>query len=404
MKLSEIVTHKNIIDALSISAVAESAAFGLDSVIEIIKRAQLPIEQQLEDMDTSKFVIDNVMIDFENIIRSVQDAALTAIENNEKRYFKQSIELYENMRHEEVDYILNRAKPMRETTQELINARSKLYTDWRFPGMIIRPAQETHVNDLVALDPLYIVDTHADLLLPAMKSFTPEYQARVRQYVIEEYTKDSIFKNFPKNQFGFVFSHNYFQYKPVSVIQDYITEIFDLLRPGGVFGFTYNDCDFGHAVRLTEQHFHCYTPGRLIKQHAIDSGFDIIYEYHADENIHWIELQRAGEKDSLRGGQAMAAIVSKNNLLKNKKSKYPSSMLPNDIDNDTPTVYTSDDILKLQVSALLLGIDTEERIFSVYTPEKLSRLVSLRMNQGGIEINKFNDKLNRQFNKRKQKL
>lgn len=79
-------------------------------------------------------------------------------------------------------------------------------------------------------------------------------------------------------------------------------------------------------------------------------------------------------------------------------------MLPNDIDNDTPTVYTSDDILKLQVSALLLGIDTEERIFSVYTPEKLSRLVSLRMNQGGIEINKFNDKLNRQFNKRKQKL
>jgi hypothetical protein len=140
----------------------------------------------------------------------------------------------------------------------------------------------------------------------------------------------------------------------------------------------------------------------LIKQYALDSGFDIIYEHHADENIHWLELQRPGNKESLRGGQALASIISKNNLLKNKKSKYPSSMLPNDIDNDTPTVYTSDDILKLQMSAVLLGIDTEEMIFSMYTPEKLSRLVNLRMNQGGIEIAKFNEKLERKINKRKK--
>ena len=77
-------------------------------------------------------------------------------------------------------------------------------------------------------------------------------------------------------------------------------------------------------------------------------------------------------------------------------------MLPNDIDSDTPTVYTSDDILKLQMSAILLGIDTEDRIFNVYTPEKLYRLVNIRMNQGGIEIAKFNEKLERMINKRKK--
>ena len=65
-------------------------------------------------------------------------------------------------------------------------------------------------------------------------------------------------------------------------------------------------------------------------------------------------------------------------------------------------VYTNDSILKLQISAVLLGIDTEERIFNVYTPEKLDRLVDIRIQQGGIDINKFNNKLEKRFNKRKK--
>lgn len=402
MKLSEIVEQKNILDRLTVSDIAETALADIDSVIEIIKRAHLPIRDSLEDLDTAKFVIENVLFNAENILEYIKTSALRAIEDHEEEYFKKSDELYKNMQHEEVDYILSRTKSMRVETKELIDARAKIYTDWKFPGMILRPARETQVNSLVALDPLYIVDTHPDLLLPALDSFTPEYRARVRQYIIKEYTQDPIFKNFPKQQFGFVFAHNYFQYKPIDITRAYISEIFELLRPGGVFGFTYNDCDFAHAVRLTERHFHCYTPGRLIKQYAQAVGFDIVYEHHANENIHWLELQRPGEKDSLRGGQALAAIVPKSNLLKNKKSKYPSSMLPNDIDSDTPTVYTSDDILKLQMSAILLGIDTEDRIFNVYTPEKLYRLVNIRMNQGGIEIAKFNEKLERMINKRKK--
>ena len=402
MRLSEIVAHKNIIDTLTVSSIAETTGQGLDSIVEIIKRAQLSIDEQLEDLDTSKFVIDNVLINYETIIESIQIAALRVIETHEEVYFEQSKSLYENMQHEEIDYILARTKFMRDETRELVEARANLYTDWRFPGMIIRPAHETQVNNLVALDPLYIVDTHGALLLPAVNSFTPEYQARVRQYVIKEYSEEPIFNGLPKNQLGFVFSHNYFQYKPIGILQDYIKEIFNLLRPGGVFGFTYNDCDYSHAVRLTEQHFHCYTPGRLIKQYALNLGFNIVFEYHGEDNVHWLELQHPGEKDSLRGGQAMAAIVPKNFWVGKKKSKYLEENTPKTIDIPTPVSYTSDEVLRLQISAVLLGIDSEERIFNYYTPEKLYRLVNIRMNQGGIEIARFNEKLERKINKRKK--
>jgi hypothetical protein len=402
MKLSEIVAQKNIIDTLTVSEIAETTRLGLNNIVEIVKRAQLPIEQQLEDLDTSSFVIDNVLTNYETVVESIQIAALNAIESHEESYFKHSADLYENMRHEEVDYVLNRVKPMQDATRELIEARTKIYSDWRFPGMIIRPARETQINCLVALDPLYIVDTRADLLLPAMSSFTPEYQARVRQYVIDEYTDNPIFDSIPKNQLGFVFSHNYFQYKPIGILQNYIKEVFELLRPGGAFGFTYNDCDFSHAVRLTEHHFHCYTPGRLIKQYALDMGFNIVFEHHGEDNVHWLELQRPGEKDSLRGGQALAAIVSKNAWVGKKKSKYPDENTPKTIDIPTPVSYTSDELLRLQISAVILGIDSEDRIFNLYTPEKLYRLVNIRMNQGGIEIAKFNEKLERKINKRKK--
>jgi len=402
MKLSELVAHKNLLDTLSAGKLADHAAHGLGSMIEIIKRDQLPIPEQLEDLDTYAFVMANAMTGIDQTLHDIRSIAQQEIEKNEDVYFENSNQLYLDMQHEEVDYILNRTKIMRDSTRDLVDSRMKLYTDWRFPGMIIRPAAELHVENLVALDPLYLVDTKKELLEPAVKRFTLEYQARLRCYAIQEYTGEPIFNKLPEQQFGFVFSHNYFQYKPIDIIKQYLDEIFNLLRPSGVVGFTYNDCDFAHSVRLTEKPFHCYTPGRLIKQHAISTGFEVLFEYHGDENIHWIELGKPGEKQSIRGGQSMAAIVSKNNLLTQKKSKYLSSKLPNDIDIDLDITYTNDDVLKLQISAVLLGIDTEERIFGLYTTEKLHRLVDLRMNQGGIDIKKFNEKLEIKFNKRKK--
>jgi hypothetical protein len=98
----------------------------------------------------------------------------------------------------------------------------------------------------------------------------------------------------------------------------------------------------------------------------------------------------------------MAAIVSKNFWVGKKKSKYLEGNTPKTIDIPTPVSYTSDEVLRLQISAVLLGIDSEERIFNYYTPEKLYRLVNIRMNQGGIEIARFNEKLERKINKRKK--
>ena len=75
--------------------------------------------------------------------------------------------------------------------------------------------------------------------------------------------------------------------------------------------FSFNDCDYWKPVTLTENHFCCYVPGRLVRKHAVELGYDIVNTTHDNTGISWIELRKPGTLDSLRGGQALASIFRK---------------------------------------------------------------------------------------------
>ena len=207
------------------------------------------------------------------------------------------------------DHILNH-KRLRIDDEGNILLRSHLRncTDWRIPGMIIRPAQESFIEDLVPMDPLYLVDQNLELLQPAMSSFTPEYQRRLRPYAVDDYQDEHPLWKLPDNQFGLVFVWNYFQYKPLSVVQRYLTDIYKKLRLGGVCIFTYNECDREYGVQSAEQNFMCYTPGRLIKKHAKSLGFELMENHHGP--VTWLKIKKPGEIESIRGGQSLAKIVA----------------------------------------------------------------------------------------------
>ena len=74
---------------------------------------------------------------------------------------------------------------------------------------------------------------------------------------------------------------------------------------------TFNDCDTEQAVRLAEQYYACYTPGRMIKEIATQIGYEIYFIYNNNQPWTWIELQKPGTLTTLRGGQALAKIVHK---------------------------------------------------------------------------------------------
>jgi hypothetical protein len=103
----------------------------------------------------------------------------------------------------------------------------------------------------------------------------------------------------------------FFNFRPFEVLKKYLTEIYQKLRPGGMFVLTFNDCDRDKGVMLVEQHFCCYTPGYLIRELAQSLGYEILFSWTDQGPTTWLELRKPGEFESLRGGQSLAKILPK---------------------------------------------------------------------------------------------
>jgi SAM-dependent methyltransferase len=164
---------------------------------------------------------------------------------------------------------------------------------------------------MVDCDPLYLVDDRHELLIPTISRHHEIYQRRLRPYVINERQDGEILTALPNNQFGLIFAYNFFNYKPFEVIRRYLEELYQKLRPGGVLIMTINDCDRDKGVVLVEQHFCCYTPGKMVIELAQSLGFKTVFTWTDNGPSTWIELQHPGELTSLRGGQTLAKVVPK---------------------------------------------------------------------------------------------
>jgi hypothetical protein len=269
--------------------------------------------------------VDSVAADFSNhynsIVNAIQDFKITSqylvtrlkqvAESIQLEYYRESTRLYEQeMVHDNSKTILDRR--LRYAEDESLRSCIKQNADWRLPGMIIRPGLENYIEDMVPLDPLYVVDQREELIRPSIDKFTQEYQRRLRPYVIDENNNNNnIFWQLPDRQFGFVFAYNFFNYKPIEVVERYLRDLYPKLRTGGSVVFTYNDCDIAQGAGLAEQSFMCFTPGSKIRRIAQDLGYEIARTQIGPINIAWMHLRKPGDIESVRGGQTLAQLLPK---------------------------------------------------------------------------------------------
>jgi hypothetical protein len=312
MKLSELVAYKSALDQLSVESTRVITDLAIKEIIHLV-------DSQPEQMGTFQQQLcqhnNNINHEFGQIANTVDQLRLHVqhqIEIHEKYWLQESYRLFEEeMRNEHHDYILNRRPQVNPET--ILRSRLQMYSNWKYPGMIIRPGLETLPSEMVSYDPLYLVDTSTHLLgkVPYINNFTHEYQTRLRNIVVQETLDNEILQKVPDNQFGLCLAYNFFNFRPLEYVRKYLTEIYEKLRPGGVLIITYNDCSRVPGARLAESHFACYTPGRLITDLCEHIGFDRLYTWHNDGPSTFLEIRKPGELTSLRGGQTLAKIINK---------------------------------------------------------------------------------------------
>ena len=317
MKLSQIVAYKNLLDSMT---PLETMAVAHDKLAPILHQVQTSgiqhdyltnkldqtYRQILSNLDSFDQTIDLVKLELERMIKQL-----------EPPYYVNSHELYKEMTaYDSTEYILNRMMSVDEPGISYITGRIQLYSDWKHAGMIIRPGRENWINHLVGCDPLYLVDQSLELLEPSILRFNDQYQRRLRSYKVQESFDDNILTQLPDNQFGFCLVYNFFNYKPIEIFKQYLTEIYTKLKPGGTLAFTFNDGDQQGAVELAERNFICYTPGREVMKHIESLGFFVKQQFKISSACLWVELQKPGSLTTLRGGQTLAKLVYKDDNYK----------------------------------------------------------------------------------------
>ena len=312
MKISVLAAYREVLEQLRSDRLSQTMAREMDPILHLLATHSIQLPSALENLQLTRDQTQREIHSFDQQVQALLDDLLGKIQGLEPAYLARSYQLYEEgLKYDSTDYVLNRRFAIDDDVRTYIQSRVQAHSDYHHSGMIIRPGLEDWIQHMVACDPLYVVDTNHDLFGPTKQKFNPLYQSRLRYYAIKESDRESMLEHLPDTQFGFVLAYNFFHYKPFEIMRAYLREIYQKLRPGGMLGMTFNDCDRRGAVELAERMMNCYTPGRMVVAVLEAEGFVIVQNYRLDAATNWLEARKPGKAISLRGGQTLAKIVAK---------------------------------------------------------------------------------------------
>ena len=197
-----------------------------------------------------------------------------------------------------------------QDVENIISTRISQYTSWQHAVLEIGPGDGKWTYNLVSGDPLYLLDIHREFLDSSIKQFREEYRKKIRLYQIgaNVLKTDVDMSALPKKQFGFIFAWNVFDYLPLGFIEAYLYQCFELLKPGGVMMFSYNDCEKKLCAELAETKFKSWVPKWKLNEIITKIGFEIITYESKEELVNWAEIKRPGKLKSIRASQPLAGI------------------------------------------------------------------------------------------------
>lgn len=273
------------------------------------------LNAQTNEYATKCRAINRSYIDIDSLEKNIIDSLKNEINRIESIIDSLAQELFFNIDYQTIFTEGNLTGPSQEIAlcpinQEIVISKISHYVDWRYPTLIINPISKKYIDAVVAGEPLYIASYNMYMIKDIIKDYSDLYQSRLRLYHIK---KRKISK-LPQGQFGFVLCWDVFNYLSLDKIEQYIEEVWVLLRPGGTFMFNYNNCDLTSSAQLTVSNKSSYANYRYLAEFITKIGFNIISaedrENHGG-NISWIEIQRPGELTTIKIASPLARIAIK---------------------------------------------------------------------------------------------
>lgn len=286
------------------------------------------IYEKIEIIDRTKE--KNIKIDNADLLDSINDQYNDLIRQNNK--ILETIEIIISQIDNDIDALASelfsddeykkafceegiKLKALHSTEEAEVEIKSKIhqYGSWQYPALYINPRERSWIDSLVSCDPLYLTSIELTTINELISAYPEIYQRRLRLYQIEN--RD--YATLPQEQFSLVFCWDTFNYLSFDKVEQYIRQVFKLLRPGGGFIFSYSNCDLEGVALRAECMATAYSTYKLITNLLNEIGYEIVQskdvktEDAFNTHISWVEAKKPGILTTIKAHQAIAQIIIK---------------------------------------------------------------------------------------------
>lgn len=304
MKLHELVQLRNLLqEAIDFDSISNEVSKNKTSLAELYKFSSEHYHPLIDELITEQEKINFILLSNRELLQLKLNQINKDINYLTNKFFVENYQLecqfndYKSVQQYRYLYINSEA-------DELLLNRIRLHSTWEYPALEIGCREGEWTKYLVASDPLYIADNFPEFINKTVGQFTPEYQARLRKYQIVNYKIHRL----PVNQFGFIFSFNFFNYLSLDTIKQFLIQAQSWLRPGGTMLFTYNNADMSAAAGLCESYVMTYVPKSMLIPMIESLGFDIVDSKDFEPSTSWVEFRKPGILKTVKAHQALGEI------------------------------------------------------------------------------------------------
>ena len=316
MELRNIIKYKQLIESLDDIGLRKTINKQLTAVLTDLNTHEFDSDNLKENIAGNHLEVLKNLEDMSNNLNKFREKLQDLVDDLEQPYYEKSKDIYKmnlaQSTQEKMDRQVYKDLLHNESSRQLLKDRIRLYIDVKYPGLHIAPGYGEITDQLVSLNPLYLMDDSVDMFKEIKGWRQPQYQRRLRYYTVDNNHNDPMHK-LPQNQIGLIVAVNWFNFKPVKVIKQYLESMLKVLRPGGVVVFTYNNCNYPNGVDKVDEMYYCYTTDTQIKQMCIQLGYDIIKSFdegydELDMGISWLEIKKPGTRNTIRRAETMGLI------------------------------------------------------------------------------------------------
>ena len=307
-KLTELVKTREFLQQVYNTSPVTSAVTDLETRLisygTSIESCQSDIDQLVTDLGRIHLDLQFNRDRFDLVIAKLDQQ----IQQEATKFFSDNYNLEIQVESEAIGNIRRvRVMDLTATIRTEISSRIQLHTNWKYPALEIGCRDGEWTEQLIAADPLYIVDHYRDFIDGTKSRFTEEYQRRLRSYLIADTDMSAL----PQAQFGFVFCWNFLNYRSLDTVKEYLKAVKELLRPGGVFMFSYNNGDMHECAGYAEGFWMSYIPKSMLVPMCESLGFEVVHTRESRGEgtaISWIELKKSGTLETVKAHQVLGEI------------------------------------------------------------------------------------------------